>query len=347
MSMMDISERGWSLAKSVDRVWVFIGLVLAVVAVLDATQLAPSVQFALDAVLSTAPYMLLAIFAIGFLKATGAENLVTTAFQGNEVRMIVVASLVGGLSPFCSCEIIPFIAALLAVGTPLSAVMALWLASRIMDPAIFIITSGELGWSFAIAKTVAAVGLGLSGGLIIHWAIKAGYFSDVLLNQPAKACCGCDTSGPYDGKPVWNFWSEGTRVQTFWSEAQSNGLFLLKWLALAYLFESLMVRYIPAEAIAGVVGGTGLQPLIISAFVGAPAYLNGYAAPAIVSGLMEQGMVAGAALTFMIAGGVTSIPAMTAVFALVKKSVFTAYICLGISGAIVSGLLYNAYLVLI
>jgi len=58
-------------------------------------------------------------------------------------------------------------------------------------------------------------------------------------------------------------------------------------------------------------------------------------------------MVAGAALTFMIAGGVTSIPAMTAVFALVKKPIFAAYIGLGISGAIVSGLLYNAYLVLI
>ena len=55
MSMMDINERGWSLAKSVDRVWVFIGLVLAAVAVLDATQLAPSVQFALDAILSTRP----------------------------------------------------------------------------------------------------------------------------------------------------------------------------------------------------------------------------------------------------------------------------------------------------
>lgn len=346
MSMMDISERGWSLAKSADRVWGFIGVVLAAVAVLDATQLAPSVQFALNAVLSTAPYMLLAIFAIGFLKATGAETLVATVFQGNEVRMIVVASLVGGLSPFCSCEIIPFIAALLAVGTPLSAVMALWLASPIMDPAIFIITSGELGWSFAMAKTVAAVGLGVSGGLTIHWATKAGYFSDVLLNQPAKSCCGCATSGPYEGKPVWKFWSEGARVQTFWSEVKLNGLFLLKWLALAYLFESLMIRYISAETIASFVGGTGIQPIVISAFVGAPAYLNGYAAPAIVSGLMEQGMVGGAALAFMIAGGVTSIPAMTAVFALVRKPVFAAYIGLGISGAIVSGVFYNAFLML-
>ncbi len=54
--------------------------------------------------------------------------MIAVAFQGKEVRMIILASVVGGISPFCSCEIIPFVAALLAVGTPLSAVMALWLA---------------------------------------------------------------------------------------------------------------------------------------------------------------------------------------------------------------------------
>ena len=41
------------------------------------------------------------------------------AFQGRENRMILLAALFGGLAPFCSCEVIPFIAGLLAVGAPL------------------------------------------------------------------------------------------------------------------------------------------------------------------------------------------------------------------------------------
>jgi uncharacterized membrane protein YraQ (UPF0718 family) len=117
-------------------------------------------------------------------------------------------------------------------------------------------------------------------------------------------------------------------------------------LSLAYVFESLMLEYIPAEAIAGIVGGSGLQPIIISAFVGAPAYLNGYAAPAIVSSLIDQGMTQGAAMTFMVAGGVTSIPAMTAVFALVRRPVFVAYLGLGMGGAILSGLAFSSYILL-
>lgn len=348
MSFAELSERGWSAASGIDRVWLVIAFIFAALAILDPAEVGPSIWFTVNAVLHTLPYMALAVAAIGFLKATGAEKLVARAFQGNETRMIVFASLVGGLSPFCSCEIIPFIAALLAVGTPLSAVMALWLASPIMDPAIFVITSGELGWGFAAAKTLTAVCLGLLGGFVVRLAVRAGYFQNVLLSRSSGSCGGgCGSSQPFAGKPVWPFWTDIERLQTFWSEVRSNGLFLLKWLSLAYLFESLMLQYVPAEAIAGIVGGTGLQPIVISAFVGAPAYLNGYAAPAIVSGLMEQGMTAGAAMTFVVAGGVTSIPAMTAVFALVRRPVFAAYLGLGISGAILSGLAFSMYLALV
>ncbi|MEZ5913781.1 MAG: permease [Paracoccaceae bacterium] len=84
------------------------------------------------------PIWFFAILAVAWLKATGAETLMARAFEGRETRMIVLAALVGGLAPFCSCEVIPFIAALLAVGVPLSAVMAFWLASPLMDPAMFL-----------------------------------------------------------------------------------------------------------------------------------------------------------------------------------------------------------------
>jgi uncharacterized membrane protein YraQ (UPF0718 family) len=111
-----------------------------------------TVRFFGSTILGTAPFILFAILTIGGLKASGAETLIAKAFTGNQLGMIVVAALLGGLSPFCSCEVIPFIAALLMLGTPLSAVMALWLTSPLMDPAIFLITAGTLGWDFTIAK---------------------------------------------------------------------------------------------------------------------------------------------------------------------------------------------------
>ena len=55
-----------------------------------------------------------------FEKMLYDQALIARAFEGRESRMILLAALMGGLAPFCSCEVIPFIAALLAAGTPLS-----------------------------------------------------------------------------------------------------------------------------------------------------------------------------------------------------------------------------------
>ncbi|MEO1153590.1 MAG: permease [Pseudomonadota bacterium] len=323
----------------IDKVWLLVLAIPLVVLALDPPAAWPTVTDATGSLLHTLPFILFAVSAIGFLKATGSEAIVAKAFQGREVRMIFVAAMAGGLSPFCSCEVIPFIAALLAAGTPLSAVMAFWLASPLMDPAMFAITAGGLGFDFAIAKTLAAVALGAAGGFTVMLFKHSAVFADPLRPVEKKGC-GCGPS-PFKGKPFWQFWREKERMATFGDAAWTNLVFLTKWLSLAYLLEVLMIRYVPAEMIGAVVGGEGLGPILIAALVGAPAYLNGYAAVPLLAGLIDQGMSQGAAMAFVIAGGVSCIPAAVAVWPLVKPRVFAAYIALGFLGALSAGVAWS------
>lgn len=319
--------------------WSITLVVPIIIALLDFDNLLPVTSFALTAFLGTLPYILFAVLLIAGLKAAGAEAVIAEAFKGRESRMIVLAALFGGLAPFCSCEVIPFIAGLLALGAPLSAVMAFWLSSPLIDPPTLLITAAALGWPFAIGKAAAAVLLGLFGGYAVKYALKLGVFKDPLREQKA-AGCGCGPN-PLDGKPFWRFWTEAQRRQVFSSEFLNNALFLIKWLAMAYVLEALLVTYVPAELIARLVGGEGIVPIAVAALVGMPAYLNSYVAPPLLAGLMEQGMSAGAAMSFMVAGAVSSIPAMAAVWSLVKKQVFAAYLGLGVSGAVLSGLAFQ------
>lgn len=340
--MVDISaptlRRTW---RNLDKAWLALIIILLLVAVLDPPQLWPTVGFTLESLLHTAPFILFAVLAVAYMKATGAETLLAKAFEGRQVRMIVLAALLGGLSPFCSCEVIPFIAAMLALGAPLSAVMAFWLASPLMDPAMFLITSGTLGWEFAIAKTMAAVSLGLLGGFLTMTFARSAVFADPLREKPQIGGC-CGVKKPFEGKPVWNFWSESPRNAVFRDNILENGVFLLKWLTLAYVIEAIMLRYVPAEWIASVLGGDGVGTIILGALVGAPAYLNGYAAVPLVDALLAQGMSDGAAMSFVIAGGVSCIPAAIAVWALVKPRVFAAYIGYAVTGAILAGLAWQS-----
>ena len=321
--------------------WGIIGAILLAVLLLAPDTFIQTVSFTLQALGNTAPFIAFAVLAVAFLKATGSETLLARAFEGNPARMVVMAALLGGLSPFCSCEVIPFIAALLAVGAPLGAVMAFWLASPLMDPAMFAITAGTLGFEFALAKTVAAIGIGVIGGFGVLLAANTPVFADPLRERPRASGC-CSAKKPFSGAPVWAFWQVPERRETFRRTAFDNALFLTKWLTLAYLIEALMLRYVPAEAIAGLLGGTGIGPVILGALVGAPAYLNGYAAVPLVDALLAQGMSQGAAMSFVIAGGVSCIPAAIAVWALVKPRVFAAYLGFALIGATLAGLIWQA-----
>ncbi|RYH08573.1 permease [Tropicimonas sp. IMCC6043] len=339
-------QRPPDLWRRIDKVWLFIALLPLAVVVIDPPQALPVLTFGLAALGHTAPFIIFAVLAVALMKATGAESLLARAFEGNEIRMIFLAAAAGGLSPFCSCEVIPFIAAMLALGAPLSAVMAFWLASPLMDPAMFLITSGTLGWDFAVAKTVAAVGLGLFGGFGVWAFSQSPVFIDPLRKRtPSGGCgsgCGCGTRAPFSGTPVWRFWPDPERREAFRESIRENGPFLLKWLLLAYLIEALMLEYVPAEAIAGLLGGEGLQPILLGALVGAPAYLNGYAAVPLIDALLKQGMADGAAMSFALAGGVSCIPAAVAVWALVKPRVFAGYLGFAMFGALAAGLAWGA-----
>ena len=344
-----VTRRGPNLHRlwqRADKAWLAIGVIPLLLALLDPAQVIPALLFAGAAILHTGMFIAGAVLAVAWLRATGAEALLSRAFTGRESRMILLGALVGGLAPFCSCEVIPFISALLAVGAPLSTVMAFWLASPLMDPAMFLITAGTLGTGFAVAKTVAAVGLGLGGGMLVKALAGSNLFVDPLKAQPAA---GSGTSGcgagcgpePAAGRPQWAFWRSRERLLTFRDTAAGNALFLLKWLLLAYLVEALMLEYVPAEVIATVLGGEGLWPILMGAIVGAPAYLNGFATVPLVDALLAQGMSNGAAMSFVIAGGVSCIPAAIAVWALVKRRVFVAYLGIAFVGSILAGLAWS------
>ena len=334
------------LLWSKHRVALAIGAILLLVFVLAPAQGVASIQFVADALLGVAPFLLLSIAIAGYAIASGADNLIARAFTGSPVAMILFAAALGGLSPFCSCGVIPLIAALLAMGVPLAGVMAFWLASPVIDPASFVLTTGLLGFEFAIAKTVAAISLGLFGGFMTLLLTRTGQLQkplrpEVSSSSSSGGCAGSTVSQP--SEIVWQFWRVPSRRQKFVSECLSTAVFLLKWMTLAFLLESLMLAYVPAQWIASALGGSGVMPILTATFVGVPAYLNGFAALPLVSGLMEQGMLPGAGLAFLVAGGVTSLPAAIAVYALVKFRVFMLYIAFALCGSLASGLLYQGY----
>jgi hypothetical protein len=328
--------------SKVDLVWLALAVALIALYLVNADQAAASLRFTIDALIRVSPFLALSIGVAAYAKASSADQLIAKAFSGHMASMILMAALIGALSPFCSCGVIPLIAALLAMGVPLPPVMAFWLASPLMDPSMFFLTAGTLGTSFAVYKTVSAVGVGLLGGLLTWVLMRGGAFDQPLRHPPSG--CGCSSQAVCNPEKIqWRFWNNADRRATFRENLVTNTMFLGKWLTLAFFLESLMLAYIPAEAVTATIGGDGWLTVLAATLVGVPAYLNGYAALPLVGGLIEQGMAPGAGMAFLLAGGVSSIPAAVAVWALARWPVFLTYVGIAFVGAFAFGLLFTQF----
>ena len=323
-----------------DRVFQALLLIMILLAAIEPSQLAVSLLSTFESLLEMLPYFALAIGVAAWAKATSADALISRAFSGNPVRATLLAAMVGAISPFCSCGVIPLIAAMLGAGVPLAPVMAFWIASPIMDPEMFILTSAGIGFNFAVAKTFAAMAMGLLAGFSVLLIKRYGGL-EAPLRAAVTNCCSSSCADDQPARVLWKFWHEPSRIDSFRTESLSIGTFLGKWLTLAFFLESLMIAYIPSDWIAGYVGIDNAFAIPLAAIVGAPSYLNGYAAIPLISGLLEIGMTPGAAMAFVTAGAVSSIPAAIAVWALVKKPVFALYLVLGLTGSILTAWIYQ------
>jgi uncharacterized membrane protein YraQ (UPF0718 family) len=347
--MTDFALTMRGAVRRVDRVWLAIAAVFLVLLAFLPEQALASASFTLDAFIWILPFLLASVLLAAWLKAAGADRVIGATVSRSPVRAVVVFAAAGALSPFCSCGVVPLIAALLAAGVPLPAVMAFWVASPLMDPEMFVLMWAMLGLEFTLAKTLAAFGLGLAGGFATLAAQRAGLFAAPL--RAISTCgsgCGtgntCGTDGLVPMELRWAFWGDAARRAAFTAEARDIGLFLAKWLLFAFTIESLMVRWLPPEMIVSHLGGENVYAIPLAVAIGVPAYLNGFAAVPLMGELMSMGMAPGAALAFLVAGGVTSLPAAMAVFALVRAPVFLWYLAVSLLGSLAVGFAYQGWL---
>ena len=324
-----------------DKAWSFFVGVTLLLGLVAPNQALASVQFVGLGLIHITPFLVLSACLAGYLDAADADKLIGNVFASRLFLSIAAASAFGALSPFCSCGVIPLVAALLAAGVPLAAVLSFWVASPIMSPSMFVVTAAGLGMEFAIVKTVASIAIGGVAGLATVALQRAGFFAAPLKASPVVGCGGRPAIGAGNASAHWRVWNDPERRAVFRRKAVDMTLFLAKWLTLAFLLESLMIALVPTELLGSWLGMDSVVAIPLASAIGVPAYMNGFAAVPVVSGLIDTGMSIPAAMSFMLAGAMTSIPAAIAVFSLVKRPVFAWYVAIALIGAMLAGWAYQ------
>lgn len=138
--------------------------------------------FILESFLHIWPYLLITIPLAVMVKLSNVSKIIHKTLSGNPLISILLATLLGAFSPFCSCGVIPVIAALLMGGVPLAPVMSFWIASPSMDPEIFFLSTAAIGWKLSVWRLAATFCISLLAGYITHVAVRTGFLGQEVLN---------------------------------------------------------------------------------------------------------------------------------------------------------------------
>ncbi|MEO0979382.1 MAG: permease [Pseudomonadota bacterium] len=331
-----------TLARSRSRVWRPAALAALIIfpVLVWPDFVIDGLTFSLQGLITVSPLVVPGILLTAWIMSSGADRIISRAFEGRMLRAIVAASMIGAITPVCGVTILPLMVGLLAAGVPLAPVMAFWLSSPVTDPAMLATTAATLGFAFALGKTVAAFGLGLFGGAVTAILNRHHDVGDVLRtgglasDLAVGSCCGASSFEP-------RVWREPGRRAAFFRQGRATTRLILICLIPAFFAEYALNAMLTPGSLAHYVGADKWWAIPAAVFVGAPAYIDGYAALPLTRALVDNGMSLGAAMAFLVSGGVVSIWGALAIFPVLKLRPFLLYLALAVTGSVMAGYVFG------
>ncbi|HEY5674139.1 MAG TPA: permease [Malonomonas sp.] len=262
---------------------------------------------------------------------------------------IILATLLGAVSPLCACATLPLVISLLIAGLPLAPAMALLVTSPLMSPAGYTLLNWELGPIWANTVLVCAISLGLFAGYLTHLLRPYGFSEDIIFRkqlpqgnfhdpdypvEELRCDCGQQLSHRVDRCTHNKFY---VFLAKFWEGFLKIGKFVL----IGITVEVIALQFIPNEWISMLLEGTGVMPILALTFATIPLHMPQVTAAAMLYGFVSpefgEGieLSRGAGIALLIGGPVTALPVMALFIAMFRKRVLALYLTICVSGTLI------------
>jgi uncharacterized membrane protein YraQ (UPF0718 family) len=275
--------------------------------------------------------LVLIIFFVGILRSYFTAERTRKALEGKSTFMgNIMASLLGIVTPFCSCSAIPLFLGFVESGVPLGVTFSFLIAAPMINEVAIILLYGMFGWKVAAIY----IGTGLAIAIIAGWII-----GKLKLEKWVEEWVYTTKLGE----------SVGEEEKITFSQRISMGYDAVKeivgkvWLyvALGILVGAGAHGYVPGEFMASVMGKSAWYSVPLSVLIGIPLYSNAAGIVPIVSVLIEKGASLGTALAFMMSVIALSLPEMIILRKVLKLPLILSFIAIVGGGIMIVGFLFN------
>lgn len=280
------------------------------------------------------PFLLVGAVVAAALKLYADQRAVARMLRRHDAASVLAATGLAVATPLCSCGTMAVVLGMMASSMPWAPVVAFMAASPLTSPEELILSAGIFGWPFALAFFGSSVAIGLAAGWAAHLLDRRGWLAGQArsADRPAR--------GP--ALPT----AEARRrpgIRALALEAVRGGRKLLLLFAAFAFLGTLLNNLIPAAWVAALFGRSNGLAVPLAALLGLPLYVNTEASLPMVRAFVDNGASPGAALAFLITGAGTSVGAVAGALAIARWRVIGLVVASLLVGAVLAGILYNAW----
>lgn len=273
----------------------------------------------------------LIVFVVGIIRSYFSPERTRKILGGKKLFVgNVLASLLGVVTPFCSCSAIPLFLGFVESGIPLGVTFSFLIAAPMINEVALVLLFGLFGWKTALLYMSTGLIIAMVSGYIIGilklerfvepwvYEVKVGHLDlqeeKLLFKQ--RISSGVDAVNEIVSK-VWIYIVIGIAVG-----AGIHG-------------------YVPENFMASIMGKSAWWSVPIAVLIGVPMYSNAAGIIPIVQALLEKGASLGTVLAFMMAVIGLSLPETIILKKVLKLPLIFAFVGIVAVGIIIVGYIFN------
>jgi len=269
------------------------------------------------------------IFIVSFIRTYFAPEKVRLLLaKKNKYLGNVLASLLGIITPFCSCSAVPLFLGFLEVGVPLGATFSFLVASPMINEVALVMLLGMFGFKIASIYIVSGLLIAIFSGIIIEKLKIENLIADFALKNRINA---------------EKISTENKSLQERIDYANGYTLDIIKkvwmYVLLGIGIGAWIHGYVPTDFLAKYAGSNNWFAVPLATLIGIPLYSNAAGIIPLIGALTEKGVAMGTALSFMMAVTALSLPE----FIILKKVMKTKLIVI-FAGIVGIGIIFTGYL---
>ena len=275
--------------------------------------------------------LVLIIFVVGIIRSFFTPERTRKALEGKSLFTgNVMASMLGIVTPFCSCSAIPLFLGFVESGIPLGVTFSFLIAAPMINEIAVILLFGMFGWKVAVIYIGTGLVIAITAGWVIGKLKLEKYVESWVYEIKAGNMVDQDEKIKFSDRIQSGYTAVKEIVGKVW-------IYIIIGIAVGAAAHG----YVPEQFMANLMGKSTWYSVPLSVLIGIPLYSNAAGIMPIVSVLIEKGVPLGTALAFMMSVIGLSLPEMIILRKVLKMRLIFTFVGVVSAGIIIVGYIFN------